>query len=150
MSPILLIAILILGFLLYKIGFFARYRTQFLLGGAAVLILWLVLTGKLHALFAVVAAALPMLQRFAGLLQFIPGLKRAFDQAKSNTQQTPSTQPGPMTKAQAAEILGVSETASAKEIREAHRKLMGKLHPDKGGNDFLASQLNNARDRLLS
>ena len=54
-----------------------------------------------------------------------------------------------MTREQAAEILGVSPDASAKEIREAHRKLMGKLHPDKGGNDFLASQLNNARDTLL-
>lgn len=149
MSPILVLAILILGVFVYKSGFIARYRSQMLLGAAAALILWLVVTGKLHALFALVAAVLPMIQRFAGLLQWIPGIKKLFEQANPGASAPPSRADGKLTREQAAEILGVSPDASAKEIREAHRKLMGKLHPDKGGNDFLASQLNNARDTLL-
>jgi curved DNA-binding protein CbpA len=54
-----------------------------------------------------------------------------------------------MTAKRAAEVLGISETASPKEIRSAHRKLMGKMHPDKDGTDYLAALVNEARDFLL-
>ncbi|MGB0965002.1 MAG: J domain-containing protein [Litorivicinus sp.] len=151
MSPLVIVAILILGFLLSRTQLYAKFRKQVLLGAAAILILWLVVTGKLHALFALVAAALPMMQRIVGVLTMIPGVRNFISQATQNQQtQQPAAKTGPMTREQAAEILGVSPDASPAEIRAAHRKLMGKLHPDKGGNDFLASQLNNARDKLLS
>lgn len=151
MSPLVIVAILILGFLLSRTQLYAKFRKQVLLGAAAILILWLVVTGKLHALFALVAAALPMMQRIVGVLTMIPGVRNFISQATQSQQtQQPAAKTGPMTREQAAEILGVSPDASPAEIRAAHRKLMGKLHPDKGGNDFLASQLNNARDKLLS
>lgn len=45
--------------------------------------------------------------------------------------------------------LGLKEGASRDDIIAAHRKLIQKLHPDRGGNDFLAAQINRAKDVLL-
>lgn len=51
--------------------------------------------------------------------------------------------------AEAREILGVEEGATVEEIRIAYARLMRMAHPDHGGTDGLAAQLNAARDRLL-
>jgi len=55
-----------------------------------------------------------------------------------------------MSDKQARDILGVSETANKSEINKAHKRLMQKMHPDRGGSDYLAQQINKARDTLLS
>ncbi len=50
---------------------------------------------------------------------------------------------------EASAILGVPADASAEDIRAAHKKLIGQLHPDKGGTDYLAAKINDARRVML-
>ena len=54
-----------------------------------------------------------------------------------------------MTIEQARDILGVDESATRDEIIKAHRRMMQKFHPDRGGSNYLAAQINNAKQILL-
>jgi len=58
-------------------------------------------------------------------------------------------QTGRMSRSEALNVLGLSEDASAKEIKAAHRRLIQQTHPDKGGTTYLAAKINEAKDVLL-
>ena len=57
---------------------------------------------------------------------------------------------GPMSRQEAADILGVTKDASNEEIKAAHRRLIQRLHSDRGGSDYLATLINQAREIMIS
>lgn len=212
-------------------------KIQSILILAAITLVGLAMTGKLHWLFAVFAAILPLLQKALSLLSYTPLLGRVFTHFR-NTHSSPNInqnssveteylsmtldlasgamsgtvkkgihtgkclddlsvaelvkiyeellpidtdsaqlleayldrtykdawreqagehvhagrraiKDSPMTTDDARNILNVGNNATRKEIIEAHRKLMQKLHPDRGGNDYLATKVNQAKEHLL-
>ncbi len=52
--------------------------------------------------------------------------------------------------AEARELLGVPENADPETVRDAHRRLIARVHPDAGGSAELARRVNAARDILIS
>ena len=55
-----------------------------------------------------------------------------------------------MTRQQAYQALGLQDGASGEEIIRAHRSLMKKFHPDRGGATEQAALVNQAKDVLLT
>ena len=165
--------LIVLSTLLAVVAFVVLFRLLWLSGGpgrysgiitlaAAVLVLGLLVltaTGKLHWLAAVTAALLPLLRRGLGLLRYVPLFRSMLGGRRPGStggdggggQQggrggKPS---GAMSRSEALEILGLGTQATREEILAAHRRLIQKLHPDRGGSKYLAQQLNEAKQRLL-
>lgn len=112
-------------------------------------------TGKLHWLFAFLGAAIPFLVRHAPYLFRMFGLYQTVRQNRpppgarsSGTAQRPPPKSG-MSKDEALAVLGLQPGATQEAIIKAHRELIQKLHPDRGGSTHLASQINEAKRVLL-
>lgn len=78
----------------------------------------------------------------------VPNWQEKTEQAKERTGRGGFSR-GRMSVEEARAVLEVSPDASAEEIRQAHRRLMMKLHPDLGGSNYLAARINEAKDVLL-
>lgn len=57
---------------------------------------------------------------------------------------------GTMTHEEALRVLGLREGATRDAVINAHRSLIKKVHPDHGGSDLLAQQVNEAKRVLQS
>ena len=118
------------------------YKTLFWL--LLIAIVALAASGRMHWIAAVITAAIPVLKSlFSVLIRLLPilGLRSA-----KSTKNNGSSQ---MTETEAWQILGLSPDANRQQIITQHKQLIQKLHPDRGGNEYLAARINNAKDLLL-
>ncbi|WP_250460957.1 molecular chaperone DnaJ [Microbulbifer litoralis] len=129
---------------------------QWTLVAVALVAVLLAISGRLHWVGAAVAVALPILGRALGWLgRHLPWLAPLIAgraQARRERQSTDSAgadRSPTLTTEEARRLLDVGANASREEIVNAHRRLIQKLHPDRGGNDYLASRINAAKALLL-
>lgn len=117
----------------------------------------LVLTGRLHWIVALFGALIPLAKILLGLgLQLFP-FWRQRQQAKQEGQgerQASSNSSNGMSVREAMDTLGLKGEPKKGELErsqviDAHRRLMQKLHPDRGGSDYLAAKINEAKEVLL-
>lgn len=111
----------------------------------ALAMLFLAITGRMHWLGALIAGLLPFVKSaFPWLLRLLPFLRAR----RQKQQNTPKPQ-GNLSRQEAYEVLGLKEGATKEEILAAHKRLMQKAHPDRGGSDWLAARINSAKETLL-
>jgi DnaJ-like protein len=70
-------------------------------------------------------------------------------QADQSARQRATPASGGMDTKEAYQILGLDPGASETEVRDAHRRLMKQVHPDRGGSAALAAKINETKDRIL-
>lgn len=133
-----------------------RLYWQMAMCAAAMLLIFLAATGRLHWLGALIGATLPFLRQLLDLaVRYGPHwLRYRRERTQGGPQQEGQHQhrapsPDAMGRDEALATLGLSDDASREDIVQAHRRLIQRLHPDRGGNDYLAAKINRAKDVLL-
>lgn len=128
----------------------ASFAKKSLLYGTAGIVLALVFSGKAHWLMGVLAALLALAGRVAQFAQYAPLFKKMMgEEPKAPPSGSVAAAGLGMSKQDAADILGVDLSTEPEDVRMAHKRLMQKMHPDRGGSDALAKQINQAKEVLL-
>lgn len=121
----------------------SRKITLALMLFAAVMIV-LALFHRMHWVGAVIAALAPI-----GRILITSALDHFRQRKSAGAASTPAAKSGGMSEEEALQILGLKKPFAPEDVIDAHRKLMQKFHPDRGGNDYLAARINEAKEFLL-
>jgi hypothetical protein len=122
----------------------------FLLRVAVVVIILVAIGTAIKGLWPVAMSMLGGLMVYGRPVMRAFGLWQVFKRLKQDTSaDKPPAASAEMDLHQARQILELDEHASREDIIAAHKRLMAKNHPDKGGSTYLASQINQAKDLLL-
>lgn len=112
-----------------------------------------------HWIAVAVGAVAAVLNRVLPMLRYAPLFQQGFRHFRAQQRATPAD-PGAagnarasrsgMSRAEALQVLGLTEAATREEISATYKELIRRVHPDRGGSEFLAKQLNQAKDVLLT
>jgi hypothetical protein len=118
---------------------------QMAVGVIGLSIVLILLTGRAHWLGIVLGVLIPLLKMFVTQKTTTSSNTSSpdnLDNIKENEIK------------EAMNVLGLegdlmNDKVTEDMVVEAHRKLIQKFHPDRGGNEYLAAKINNAKDLLL-
>ena len=123
-----------------------------ILGSLAAILAILALTGHLNIITAAIAGLIALLPRAMQFAKYLPFINRLYQQNSQQHQQQANTPPPgrqAMSPDEAREVLGLKPGHTKEDVIQAHRRMMQKAHPDRGGSNYLAAQINKAKDTLL-
>ena len=78
-----------------------------------------------------------------------PGAKPEAGPGPRPEARPPTPRRTAMSREEALAVLGLKPGAGPDDVRAAYKRLMKDFHPDRGGSDYLAAQINQAKDVLI-
>ncbi|SCA55217.1 conserved exported hypothetical protein [Candidatus Terasakiella magnetica] len=159
----LLFILLILAFFYVLVKWYVQARPRDVLTVAkwigiifvSLLIIRLLFSGKFWLAMAALPALFVWFERFRTLFHIGKTVRGWYKGEAPSQQQAPPPPPQQegrsfMSREEALDLFGLEEDATAPEIKAAYHRLIAQVHPDKGGSDYLAAKINQAKDILLN